>query len=229
MVVISPTADQSERYVEQVERRSKWARPVAAVFVCAGLAMSGVVASAAVGSDIRRAATTSERVVRLGTLTLTVTGTQVGPVRRGQTSAEVVPFFEDLLGPVESITTTVALPLIQQRCFSGEVLAIFEWRGAGFVFVGDTATPMDDYTLFDFRFDEGAVSGQLTGLQSSGGARVGDTTGRWRALHTDARYFAGEPDLIGPSVVLADGLHALADPTTGRVVSISAVSPIFCE
>ncbi len=201
------------------------------IVAAAGFGTSGVVLGELGAGGITRSAVVKESAVRLGTepIAVTVTGTQVGPVDLGQSSEDVVPYFEHLLREVASVDLQRLDSPAPQGCFGGTELAIFEWTGVTLIFVGNSATPLEDYTFFDFRLDGRAVSDALLGFESSGGARVGDTLERWQALHPDATYFPGESDLIGPTLSLVDGLIALVDPEIGRVTSMSAVSPIFCE
>ena len=173
----------------------------------------------------------TERADRLGItrVTVTVTGERVGPAALGTPSARVVPFFQSLLGAPGDVELVRLDSRLQQDCFGGTQLAVVEWPGVTLIFVGDSGTPTETFTLFDFRLDRRAGTDVVERLESSAGARLGDTSERWQALHPDATYRPAEPGLIDPSLSLEDGLLALIDPATDRVESVTAVSPVFCE
>ena len=212
-------------------RRVRQWRAATAIVVLAVLAPSEVVLGESATAGIGSGAVATEPATRLGVVpaAVGVTGTRVGPIRLGQTPTVVVAYFEGLLGAAPSVDVLRLDSAVLRGCFGGTRVAVYEWAGVRLVFVGDSSTTVGEYTLFDFRLDGRATSNGLQGFESSRGARIGDPLDRWNELHPDATYVPEESDVIGPTLTLGDGLIALVDPATGRVTSVSAVSPVFCE
>ena len=207
---------------------------IGALVVIAALGTSGVAIGGTNDSGLHVGASGGAPAVRRGVATrvpawLTLTGTSVGPVPLGATAGDVVPFLEASLGPVAGVDRQHLEGVQEPSCFDGNELAAYKWRGATFTFVGDAGTPFAGYTLFDFRVDGTAASDAVLGFQSTRGARVGDSVGRWRALHPDATFFPAESDFSAPSIVLSDALIAVADPSGARIISLTTVPPNFCE
>jgi hypothetical protein len=159
---------------------------------------------------------------------ITVTGSSVGPTQLGESPATVEPYLEDLLGPPLD-RRRQALDRAQQECVGVSELAITEWSEVMLVFGGDGSTDPGDLALIDFRLGAPPPTSNFGGFTSANGAKVGDTAEQWLDLHPGARYFDGEPDLVDPALVLADGLWVQLDPDTERVVTLRARSPIDCE